>query len=54
MANWIKANRGDISFEDTSVGRLKKKIWDATDKEIDQILADYGIPSPSELAKPGT
>ncbi len=54
MANWIKANRGDISFEDTSVGRLKKKIWDASDTEIDQILAEYGIPTPSELAKPGT
>ena len=54
MATWTKANRGDISFEDTSVGKLKRKIWDASDKEIDQILADYGIPSPSELAKPGT
>ena len=54
MANWIKANRGDISFEDTSVGRLKKKIWDASDTEIDQILAGYDIPTPSELAKPGT
>jgi creatinine amidohydrolase/Fe(II)-dependent formamide hydrolase-like protein len=54
MANWIKANRGDISFEDTSVGKLKKKIWDASEAEIDQILAEYGIPTPSELAKPGT
>jgi len=38
MANWIKANRGDISFEDTSVGRLKKKIWDASDSEIEKSL----------------
>ena len=54
MAKWIKADRGDILFEDTSVGRLKKKIWDASDSEIDKILAEYEIPSPSELVKPGT
>ncbi len=42
-----------LRFEDTSVGRLKKKIWDASDTEIDKILKDYGIPTPSELAKPG-
>lgn len=54
MSKWIKAERGDILFEDTSVGRLKKKIWDASDEEIKKILAEYEIPSPSELAKPGT
>ena len=42
MSKWIKANRGDILFEDTSVGRLKKYIWDASDKEIDKILAENG------------
>lgn len=54
MADWIKAERGNILFEDTSVGRLKKKIWDASDAEIDQILLDYEIPSPPELGKQGT
>ena len=39
MPNWIKAERGDIIFEDSSVGRLKKKIWDASDDEIDQMMA---------------
>ncbi len=54
MAKWLTTNRNDLLFEDTPVGRLKKKIWEASDLEIDRILADYGIPSPSELSKPGT
>jgi 3-dehydro-scyllo-inosose hydrolase len=54
MANWLATDRADLSFEDTSVGRLKKKIWEASEQEIDNILLDFGIPSPSELAKPGT
>lgn len=54
MTKWLTTNRDDLRFEDTSVGRLKKGIWEASGQEIDQILADYGIPSPSELSKPGT
>ncbi|MFA4838356.1 MAG: 3-dehydro-scyllo-inosose hydrolase [Candidatus Neomarinimicrobiota bacterium] len=54
MSGWLTTNRDDLRFEDTSVGHLKKKIWEASDKEVDNILEDYGIPSPSELAKPGT
>jgi creatinine amidohydrolase/Fe(II)-dependent formamide hydrolase-like protein len=54
MSKWLETNRQDLYFEDTSVGRLKKKIWEASQEEIDKILADFGIPSPSELAKPGT
>ncbi len=54
MAKWLTTNRSDLFFEDNQVGRLKKKIWEASDQEIDRILADYGIPSPSELSKPGT
>lgn len=42
----------DIIFEDTSVGRLEKKVWLASDKEIDDVLEKYGIPSASELGKP--
>jgi len=43
-----------VVFEDNTVGRLKKQIWDASETEIDKILAEYGIPSPPELGKPGT
>lgn len=54
MANWLTTDREDLRFEDTSVGRLKKKIWEASDEEIDKILEDYEIPSPSELGKLGS
>ena len=54
MTTWLTTNRDDLRFEDTSVGRLKKRIWEASEQEIDKILTDYGIPSPSELGKPGT
>lgn len=54
MEGWLKTNRPDLSFEDTSVGRLKKRIWEASEDEISEILENYGIPTPSELAKPGT
>ena len=36
MTRWLTTNRNDLFFEDTSVGRLKKKIWEASDQEIDQ------------------
>ncbi|MDD3628684.1 MAG: 3-dehydro-scyllo-inosose hydrolase [Candidatus Humimicrobiaceae bacterium] len=51
--NWIRTENPAIVFEDNEVGRLKKKIWDASEEEIDSILKDYEIPSPSELGKPG-
>ncbi|RKX55750.1 MAG: creatininase family protein, partial [Thermotoga sp.] len=51
---WLTTENPAIVFEDTTVGRLKKKIWDASEEEIDNILEDYEIPSPPELAKPGS
>jgi len=51
---WLTTENPAIIFEDTEVGRLKKKIWDASEKEIDSILAEYGVPAPSELGKPGS
>ena len=50
---WLTTDYPEIIFEDNEVGRLKKQIFDASDAEIDQILADYEIPSPSELGKAG-
>jgi len=44
----------NIVFEDTSVGRLEKEIWLASNKKIDEILEEYVIPSPSELGKRGS
>jgi creatinine amidohydrolase/Fe(II)-dependent formamide hydrolase-like protein len=51
---WLETNRVDLRFEDTSVGRLKKKIWEASETEIERIMEEFEIPSPSELAKPGS
>jgi creatinine amidohydrolase len=42
-----------LAFEKNEVGRLKKKLWEASDEEIDRILKSYEIPSPGELDKPG-
>jgi creatinine amidohydrolase len=44
----------DLFFEDNEVGRLKKAVWDATDAQIDAILAEYGVPAPAEWGKPGS
>ncbi|MBW1775808.1 MAG: creatininase family protein, partial [Deltaproteobacteria bacterium] len=41
-------------FENTSVGDLKKRIYDMSDEEIDDLLKEYGIPSPGEMDKPGS
>ena len=51
---WLTTNDPAIIFEDNAVGRLKKQIWEASEEEIDAILAEYEIPSESELGKPGT
>lgn len=40
-------------FEDNKVGQLRKKLWNASDGEIDAILKEYEVPSPGEMDKPG-
>ncbi len=51
---WITTEHPAIVFENTEVGRLKKAIWDSSEKEINKILKAYGIPSAPELGKPGS
>ena len=41
----------NIFFEDDKVGQLKKRLWDASEEEIQAILDDYGIGSDSEMGK---
>ena len=48
------AEQPTLFFEDNPVGRMKRAIWEANEAEIDQILLEYGIPSPCEWAKPGS
>jgi creatinine amidohydrolase/Fe(II)-dependent formamide hydrolase-like protein len=50
----LATDQPDLFFEDNAVGRLKKAVWEASDEEIDAILAEYGIPSPVEWGKPGS
>ncbi|HEY65009.1 MAG TPA: creatininase family protein [Caldilineae bacterium] len=51
---WLATDQPDLFFEDNAIGRMKKEIWEASDEEIDAILAEYGIPSPVEWGKPGS
>jgi len=50
----LPTGQPDLFFEDNSVGRLKKEIWEASDAEIDAVLAEYGMPAPPEWGKEGT
>jgi creatinine amidohydrolase len=50
----LPTDQPDLFFEDNTVGRVKKEVWDSSDAEIDAILAEYGIPSPVEWGKPGS
>ena len=52
--NWLTPAHPAIVFEDDTVGRLKKQVWEASEEQLDSILADYEIPSPPELGKAGT
>ncbi|MEA1871519.1 MAG: creatininase family protein, partial [Candidatus Bipolaricaulota bacterium] len=54
MAKWLTTELPQVAFEDSQVGRLKKEVWDASEEQIDRILAEYEIPAPSEMVKPGS
>jgi 3-dehydro-scyllo-inosose hydrolase len=51
---WLTTDYPNIYFENTKVGQLKKKLFDAPMNEIEEILKEYDIPSPSELGKGGS
>jgi creatinine amidohydrolase len=51
---WIFTENPAIMFENTSVGRIKKAVWDMSEEEVNRWIAeDLEIPSPSELGKTG-
>lgn len=50
----LGTNQPDLWFEDTPVGRMKREIWQASEAKIDEILEEFGVPSPCEWAKPGS
>ena len=51
--HWFTTGHPKIVFENNEVGRLKKEVFDASEEEIDRILEEYEVPSPSELGKAG-
>jgi creatinine amidohydrolase len=50
---WMTTDNPAVIFEDNTVGKLKKALWDASEAEIEKILKEYDVPSPSELGKAG-
>lgn len=50
----LATSQPDLFFEDDEIGRMKKEIWEASEEDVDAILAEYGMPSPVEWGKPGT
>ena len=49
----IATDQADLWFEDNSVGRMKKEIWDMNETQLKAVLAEYGFPSQGcEWAKP--
>ena len=40
QGKWLTTELPEIVFEDTKVGRMKKRIWDAPMEEIDRIYQE--------------
>jgi creatinine amidohydrolase len=51
---WLLTDNPAIIFEDNSVGKLKKEVWDMSMEQIEKVLEEYDIPSDSELGKAGS
>ena len=51
---FLPTNQPGLFFEDTAVGRMRKKIWESSDEQIDQQLAQFDVPSPPEWNKAGS
>lgn len=51
---WLQTENPAIIFEDNTVGRMKKDVWDMSMEQIESVLEEYGIPSEPEVGKPGT
>ena len=52
--NYLTTDYPNIFFEDSKVGRMKKRLWDASEEEIQAILDDYGIGTPCEMGVANT
>ncbi|MCD8240546.1 MAG: creatininase family protein [Oscillospiraceae bacterium] len=50
---WYMTDYPKIQFENNSTGLLKKRLWEASVEELEEVLQDYGRPAESELGKAG-
>ena len=46
--DWMRTENPDVKFENNELGRVKKEVWDMNEEQLDAVLKEYGIPSPSE------
>jgi creatinine amidohydrolase len=54
-SNWLSTSQPDLFFENNAVGRMKKEIYEADEKAVEAILAEYGMPPDGvEWGKPGS
>jgi len=51
---FLATSQPGLFFEDSHIGQMKKKVWEASDEEIDKMLKEFEIPSPPEFGIPGT
>jgi creatinine amidohydrolase len=49
---WLATNQPDLFFEDDEIGRMKKEVWEASEEEVDAMLAEYGMPSSVKWGDP--
>ena len=54
---WLPSSNPTVFFEDNHIGRMKKAIFEASEAELNEILAEYGMDEghvpPVEWSKPG-
>ena len=50
---WYLTDYPRIQFDDSPVGELKRRVWEASTDEIGEILKKYDLPAQSELGKAG-
>jgi creatinine amidohydrolase/Fe(II)-dependent formamide hydrolase-like protein len=51
---WLATAAPGVMFEDNHIGRMKKELWEASDEQIDAVLAEYGMPASVEWGKRGS
>ncbi len=56
-SGWLPSSNPTVFFEDNHIGRMKKAVFEASEQELNDILAEYGMfpdVPPVEWSKPGS